>query len=245
MKHRMMTMAAIALLAAGPVLASEAGRDAELNRRGLIGGGVAGALVGGPPGLIAGAMLGGFLTDREVKARRHAELEQRVELLSGEREALRASESRHRARQSELEQRLQEQQALAMQRIDAGALSTGLEFSIGFRTASVELPEHALDALDALAGLLAAAPGIEVRLDGYADPRGSVAGNRALSEGRAAAVREYLVGLGIAPERIHAAGHGAPDPLLHDGLPDPDGWALQRRVTFRFPLRAGGRPALR
>lgn len=245
MRHTILTLAAVTCLAATPVLASEPGRDAELNRRGLLAGGATGALVAGPPGLIAGAMLGGFLTDREVKVRRHAELENELAVLAVEQENLRARESRHRARQSELEQRLQEQQALATHQVDAGVLTGGLEFSVGFRTASADLPEHALGALDALAGLLAAVPGMELRLDGYADPRGSSATNQALSEARAAAIRAYLVGVGVAPERMRATGHGAAQSLLPEGVADPDGWALQRRVSIRLDYPVDGLAAQR
>lgn len=133
--------------------------------------------------------------------------------------------------------RLGELEALADSRVDAELLAQGLELEIGFRTDSASLPDGASDALEALAGLLQAAPGMEVRLDGYADPRGAARHNMQLSAARAAAVRDRLVEAGVAPERIRLTAHGAQGMLAPGASADPDGWALQRRVSIRLESR--------
>lgn len=57
-----------------------------------------------------------------------------------------------------------------------------------------------------------------VRLIGYADRMGSQASNQALSEDRVGAVKDYLVGKGIAAERVQtgARGEGEPTTIASD-----------------------------
>lgn len=69
--------------------------------------------------------------------------------------------------------------------------------------------------LDALAAKLNA-PGAQaghVHVIGYTDRLGSAASNRKLSERRAVTVRDYLVGKGVAADRIDAEGRGSADPV--------------------------------
>jgi OOP family OmpA-OmpF porin len=57
-----------------------------------------------------------------------------------------------------------------------------------------------------------------VRIIGYADRMGSQAANQALSEDRVSAVKDYLVGKGIAAERVQtgARGEGEPTTMASD-----------------------------
>lgn len=50
-----------------------------------------------------------------------------------------------------------------------------------------------------------------IALTGYTDPLGSTKYNQALSERRAAAVRDYLVSQGISPSIVSAEGRGEED----------------------------------
>ena len=66
-------------------------------------------------------------------------------------------------------------------------------------------------------------------IEGHADPRGSSAGNLKLSEGRAAAVRQYLVQVqGVREDRLKAMGKGDAEPLNTRNPAAPE----NRRVTF-------------
>lgn len=67
---------------------------------------------------------------------------------------------------------------------------------------------------------------------GHADRSGAVGYNQRLSERRAASVREYLVGQGIAGSDISTSGRGETDPRV----PTPDGVREQenRRVEIRL-----------
>lgn len=240
MNRKLILLAAVSALAAGPAIASEP--DIKANRAnniGIITGGVIGAIVGGPPGAIIGASFGGITTDHHVTHKRSGELEQRVAALSTERDSLRSDHRSQKARIEALNTRVGDLEFEAESRIEAEQLAHGLEIEVGFRTNSAALPEGAYEALDALAGLLQAAPQLEVHLDGYADPRGNQRHNLQLSAARTEAVRDRLVKAGVAQERIRLTAHGAPGQLAPDAQADPDGWALQRRVSIRLESAEG------
>jgi peptidoglycan-associated lipoprotein len=57
---------------------------------------------------------------------------------------------------------------------------------------------------------------VRVRVEGHADSRGTNEYNLALGERRAAAVRDYLVGLGIAAARITTETKGEEEPLCRE-----------------------------
>jgi len=66
-------------------------------------------------------------------------------------------------------------------------------------------------------------------IEGHADPRGSAERNRRLSEGRAAAVREYLVqNQSVREDRLKAVGKGDLEPLNSNNPAAPE----NRRVVF-------------
>ena len=66
-------------------------------------------------------------------------------------------------------------------------------------------------------------------IEGHADPRGSPERNRRLSEGRAAAVREYLVqNQSVRGDRLKAVGKGDREPMNASNPAAPE----NRRVVF-------------
>jgi outer membrane protein OmpA-like peptidoglycan-associated protein len=65
-----------------------------------------------------------------------------------------------------------------------------------------------------LAQVLAAAPGLEIRLEGYTDATGDAAGDLRLSVAMAQAAQRRLIDLGVDPARIGAGGRGGENPLL-------------------------------
>ena len=118
----------------------------------------------------------------------------------------------------------------------------GLEIELPFRTDETELPAEIQARVMAIAGLLSTTPGLSVQVDGYADPRGSVAYNQALSLARAERVRELIAATGIDQGRITTFGHGESMTPGDDATLHPDQLALQRRVTvtfYREPPAAG------
>lgn len=75
-------------------------------------------------------------------------------------------------------------------------------------------------------------PSEPVAITGFTDSTPYVApgGNQALSERRAGAVAAWLLGHGIAPDRITCAGHGEASPVGDNAT--PDGRAANRRVEI-------------
>lgn len=239
MKQTIIALAALAALGAAPALAADGEQASGQPQQratgiGITAGGIIGAVLGGPPGAIAGMTLAGITVDRELKARDNHRLAEESITLAGQRDRLEAERSRLQAQADGLERSLARERQVAASRPDVAALADGLEFSVGFRSNSAEPPRQAAASLDALALLIAAVPSLEVQLDGYADPRGDETLNVPLSAARAAAIRDQLVAAGIPESRIRIAGHGA---QVTDGElrpADPDGWALQRRVDIRL-----------
>ena len=95
---------------------------------------------------------------------------------------------------------------------------------------SAELDEPGRAVVTANAALLKKYPAWVVTVEGHCDERGTAEYNLALGERRAAAVRTYLVSLGVAPDRIRVVSYGKEFPF------DPGhaeaAWARNRRAHF-------------
>ena len=84
--------------------------------------------------------------------------------------------------------------------------------------------------LDVAADQLAGCPDVRVRVEGHTDFIGAASYNQALSERRAAAVREYLSSRGVAAGRLESRGFGESRPIA-PGRSDDDR-ARNRRVEL-------------
>ena len=73
-------------------------------------------------------------------------------------------------------------------------------------------------------------PSWVVTIEGHCDERGTAEYNLALGERRAVAVRTYLVGLGIAPDRLRSVSYGKEFPF--DPGHTDSAWAQNRRAHF-------------
>jgi peptidoglycan-associated lipoprotein len=73
-------------------------------------------------------------------------------------------------------------------------------------------------------------PSTRVAIDGHADARGTREYNLALGERRANAVREYLLGLGVAANRLDVVSKGKEEPVCQDETESC--WAHNRRGAF-------------
>ena len=90
--------------------------------------------------------------------------------------------------------------------------------------------ESSLPLLDEAATRLKEHAELHVIVEGHSDSKGSEAFNQKLSLRRAAAVRDYLVGLGISSDRILVVGKGASQPVATNAT--REGRALNRRVEL-------------
>ena len=75
-------------------------------------------------------------------------------------------------------------------------------------------------------------PDAKFHVVGYTDSRGSAKHNQKLSENRAEAVKKYLVGEAIAPEKITSEGKGAADPVGDNRT--KEGQSQNRRVVLKI-----------
>lgn len=102
---------------------------------------------------------------------------------------------------------------------------------VQFATSSPVVLESSFPTLDRAAEIILNADvSGTIEVQGYTDIRGSEASNLTLSQGRAAAVVEYLVNAGVAPEQLTSAGFGG---TTQFGEGDSDeALAANRRVVF-------------
>lgn len=96
-----------------------------------------------------------------------------------------------------------------------------------FATDSSTLSMQAQDTLDRQSQWLKQYDGVSVTVEGHCDERGTREYNLALGERRAAAVKRYLVGLGIAPGRISTISYGKERPAVIGA--GSDVWSQNRR----------------
>ena len=100
---------------------------------------------------------------------------------------------------------------------------------VTFATGSAQLTGDSLTVLAGARDLIAATPGNWI-VEGHTDNVGARPMNQALSETRAAAVRDWLVGQGIDPGRLTAVGHAFDRPVADNAT--ESGRALNRRVDL-------------
>ncbi len=84
--------------------------------------------------------------------------------------------------------------------------------------------------LEKNAQFLQSHPGIRIEIQGNCDERGTAEYNLALGEKRARVAKEYLVNLGIDPNRIRVVSFGEERPL--DPGHNEAAWAKNRRDDF-------------
>jgi outer membrane protein OmpA-like peptidoglycan-associated protein len=102
---------------------------------------------------------------------------------------------------------------------------------LNFEFGGSNVLDYADPTLDAIGALLEEHPDIELEIGGHTDNVGSAAFNQALSQRRAEAVRDYLLGrFEIAPDRLVARGYGLTRPLTANRTETER--AVNRRVEF-------------
>ncbi len=104
--------------------------------------------------------------------------------------------------------------------------------NIFFETNKATLNTVASTDLDRLVKYLQDNPSARVEIQGHTDSRGSVALNNRLSKNRAMSVMNYLIGKGIAANRLVANGYGSSQPA--DTNNTPEGRANNRRVEVKI-----------
>ncbi|MBR9909131.1 MAG: OmpA family protein [Gammaproteobacteria bacterium] len=176
---------------------------------------VAGAVLGGPLGLVAGAFGGAYLGEQIERA-------EEVEEMGG---ALVQANSQVESLTRELVDG--RQKSAQLREIALDILSSQVRFERG----SDLLSERDLARVEGLARVLIAYPGMRVQLDGYADPRGTDEYNNVLAHYRAEAVRQALLDAGVSSANIELYSHGADQSRAPQG--DLQAYAAERRVEIK------------
>jgi outer membrane protein OmpA-like peptidoglycan-associated protein len=182
----------------------------------FLGGAATGMALGGPVGLLVGASTGAWYA-------------QKLELAA----TAQTQEEQLTRSHTELAQlRLQLRDAQETGARTAELMLAQLELDLLFRTDSAELSTAGLARLEGIASFMIISPQLGIRLDGYADPRGSHRYNLALSWARAQHVEQVLRDLGVASSRIETYAHGATTSTSQPG--DGAQYAHERSVSIRL-----------
>jgi outer membrane protein OmpA-like peptidoglycan-associated protein len=109
----------------------------------------------------------------------------------------------------------------------------GLVVNMGdvlFDTGKSDLRSQAREALAKLSGIVLNYPSLHLAIEGYTDSTGSAEFNQALSEKRAAAVRDYLLSQGLDAGTLSAQGFGMSNPVADNST--AQGRQKNRRVEI-------------
>jgi len=102
---------------------------------------------------------------------------------------------------------------------------------VNFDFDRAEIRDDAAAILDEAARILGENDGVNVSVEGHTDSVGADSYNQSLSERRAGAVQDYLVGAGVGADRLSTKGMGESDPVASNDT--GDGRAQNRRVELK------------
>lgn len=115
-------------------------------------------------------------------------------------------------------------------KIENNVTSGKIRGGASFQFASAELTPELVNLLDIAAGILLRNPTIFMTIEGHTDSVGPDSVNQTLSEARAAAAVNYLIGQGVPAERLAGIGYGETRPIGDNGT--AAGRESNRRIEF-------------
>ncbi len=206
-------IAAMFLSSAFLLTSCEAVQNANNQQKGTVIGAAAGAVIGGvlgnnigkggnaPQGAVLGGVVGGVVGN-VIGAKMDKQAKEIKETLPG----------------------------AEVERVGEGIKVTLSENIVNFAFDKSDLTTAAKANLDKLAEVLKNNPDTNINIYGHTDSRGTDAYNQGLSERRAAAVKSYLMSLGVAGSRMFTMGVGEKEPKATNET--EAGRAQNRRVEF-------------
>ena len=99
-----------------------------------------------------------------------------------------------------------------------------------FGTDRSDLSPSGQATVEALAVWLKSFPSVTMTVEGHADERGTREYNLALGERRANSVQDYLIALGVNPNRVSTISFGKERPVVLGS--NEEAWAQNRRAAF-------------
>ena len=123
-----------------------------------------------------------------------------------------------------------EQEVTANEMLEALNRDGFIALYIHFDTGKADLKPEAKGTIDQIATLLKENEGLEVSIEGHTDNVGQPAANKILSEQRAKAVMDAVVGSGVSAARLRAVGWGQEKPVADNR--SEEGRAKNRRVEI-------------
>ena len=244
-------------------MAGEAKTTPPQEPAGFIAGAVIGGFAAGPIGAVVGAGVGTWLGNRVHRASEARAAEAQTAKLQGEKQTLesdnqalqggmqtlQAAQSTLLTEQTNLlavnqslTSKLEdlsrppdtaENTANEPRTVDASEVLDGMQGDVLFRTGSAEITPDTAHQIQLIAQAVTKSPQLKVRVQGYADPRGSDESNMKLSQDRANAVRDMLLAAGVADDALVVNAYGKTQSVATDS----DGYALERRVRLTLQMQ--------
>ena len=212
------TLIATSIISAGHVKA-EASTEQNV---GTASGALVGAAVGGPIGLVFGAVFGSMLGEQVEKANE----------LDDVNANLVAANQREQQLKQEIAMIQENLQLETTGATEARWVTEGLTLNLMFTTNSSSLSDADFANISRISSIMSQFPELNIRLDGYTDPRGSKADNMLLSQQRVDAVIAAFESKGISPERLVGIAHGEINGQTTNA--DLDAFAMARKVSVNF-----------
>lgn len=214
---------------------------------GFVTGAVVGAFAAGPIGAVVGAGIGTWLgnrvhrsTEADQAEAQLAKLRMDTQTLQAQNVSLLSDQSTLTASNQDLASRLSDmsKKVETAQRVneDASQVLDGLQGDVLFRTGSSEVTPDLSHQIQVIAQAVSKSPELKIRIDGYADPRGTDEINMKLSQDRANAVRDLLVAAGVSRDALEVNAYGKTQSVASDS----DGFAMERRVRLTLKMDEGG-----
>ena len=143
----------------------------------------------------------------------------------------RSSEAEYARREAEIASQQIDSLTRQLENLQLRQTESGVVVTLGdvlFASGQTQLVEGGLSSLKEVVDLLQTEPDKKIRVEGHTDSLGDAETNLQLSEQRAQAVREALISLGVAADRVTALGMGEDFPIASNE--DEAGRARNRRV---------------
>jgi peptidoglycan-associated lipoprotein len=140
-------------------------------------------------------------------------------------------EAAERARREAEAQRRREEEERRRAEAERNRVLAVIAERVHFDFDKSDIRPDAEEVLQRKVAVLREYPGVDLRVEGHCDERGSNEYNLALGQRRAEAVRRYLVSYGIDVGRFATISYGEERPASR--VSNEDAWAQNRRAEFR------------